>query len=436
MARILDTARDRGPADGGVAAEEVLPLEPLPLGLDIEARRAEIDERQLGLDRLAKLRAELAKFDYAAALLSDPINIRYATGTRNMAVWTLHAPGRYVFVPVDGPVVLFEYGTPVQMEAQGVFNLATVDEVRPARPWFYFDSGPRVAEKVQWWATEVISLLRQHCGGNNRLAVDRCEPWGAQLLIDAGFRLFDAQEPMELGRTVKTPDELKCLQLSVDVADIGIDRMRRALRPGITENQLYAILHETNVAHDGEWVECKLLTSGERTNPWFQECSNRVIQPGDIVAFDTDMVGPYGYLADLSRSWVCPGRKPTAEQRRLYEIAQEQVLFNMDLLKPGLTFQEFADQCWRIPEEFIPNRYSMTLHGSGMVDEYPNLAHVVDWETKGYDGVFEENMVLSVESYIGEVGGKEGIKLEQQVVITATGTRLMSSEPFVDALEI
>lgn len=433
MARILDTARDRGPVEED---EDTAPLEPMPLGLDIEARRAEIDERKLGLDRLNALRTELAKFDYAAALLSDPINIRYATGSRNMAVWTLHAPGRYVFVPVDGPVVLFEYGTPVQMEAQGVFNLATVDEVRPARPWFFFDSGPRVAEKVQWWASEVISLMRQHSGGNNRLAVDRCEPWGAQLLIDAGFRLFDAQAPMELGRTVKTSEELKCLQLSVDVADIGMDRMRRALRPGITENQLYAILHETNVAHDGEWVECKLLTSGERTNPWFQECGNRVIQPGDIVAFDTDMVGPYGYLADLSRTWVCPGRKPTAEQRRLYEIAQEQVLFNMDLLKPGLSFQEFADRCWHIPEEFIPNRYSMTLHGSGMVDEYPNLAHVVDWEAKGYDGLFEENMVLSVESYIGEVGGKEGVKLEQQVLITANGAELMSKEPFVDALEI
>ena len=154
------------------------------------------------------------------------------------------------------------------------------------------------------------------------------------------------------------------------------------------------------------------------------------------MAFDTDMVGPYGYLADLSRTWVCPGRKPTAEQRRLYEIAQEQVLFNLDLLKPGLSFREFAERCWHIPDEFVPNRYAMTLHGSGMVDEYPNVAHVVDWEENGYDGVFEENMVLSVESYIGEVGGKEGVKLEQQVVLSATGAELMSKEPFVDALEI
>ena len=333
-------------------------------------------------------------------------------------------------------MVLFEYGTPTQMEAQGVFELATVDEVRPAIAWFYFSSGPRTAEKAQLWATEVIGLMREHGGANSRLAVDRCEPWGAQLLIDAGIRLVDAQEPMELARTVKTPEELKCLQLSVDVCDLAIDRMRRALRPEISENQLYSLLHETNIAHDGEWVECRLLTSGERTNPWYQESSNRIIEPGDIVAFDTDMVGPYGYLADLSRTWVCPGRKPTPEQRRLYEIAQEQVLFNLDLLKPGLSFREFAERCWHIPDAFVPNRYAMTLHGSGMVDEYPNVAHVVDWEENGYDGVFEENMVLSVESYIGEVGGKEGVKLEQQVVLTATGAELMSKEPFVDALEI
>ena len=45
-------------------------------------------------------------------------------------------------------------------------------------------------------------------------------------------------------------------------------------------------------------------------------------------------------------------------------------------------------------------------------------------------------MVVCVESYMGEVGGQEGIKLEQQVLITATGAVPMSKSPFVDALEI
>jgi len=66
----------------------------MSLAIDIPARIAEIDRRKLRLDRLAKIRAELVALDYGAALLSDPMNIRYATDTHIFNVWTLHAPGR------------------------------------------------------------------------------------------------------------------------------------------------------------------------------------------------------------------------------------------------------------------------------------------------------------------------------------------------------
>ena len=77
----------------------------------------------------------------------------------------------------------------------------------------------------------------------------------------------------------------------------------------------------------------------------------------------------------------------------------------------------------------------MMIHGAGMVDEYPSVVFATDWEAWGYDGLFEENMVLCVESFIGEVGGKEGVKLEQQVLVTANGAMPMSKAPFLDALE-
>ena len=257
-------------------------------------------------DRLARLKSELSKRDLAGALLSDPMNIRYATGSRNMMIWTMHAPGRYVFVATDGPVILFEFG--------GTFHLSddleTVDELRRSISWFYFMAGPRVREKTNQWAEEVIGLMAEHGRSNRRLAIDRCEPWGARLLTDAGIELCDAQECLEQARMIKTPEELKCMQLSMDVCDVAIDRMRGAVEPGISENQLWSVLHDTNISHGGEWIECRLLASGERTNPWFQECSDRTIQAGDLVGFDTDMVGPFGYLADVSRSFVCPGSAP------------------------------------------------------------------------------------------------------------------------------
>jgi Xaa-Pro aminopeptidase len=276
--------------------------------------------------------------------------------------------------------------------------------------------------------------MRLHGGADMRLAVDRCEPWGAQHLVDAGIQLFDAQEPLELARMIKTPEELMCMRLSMDVCDVGVERIRQALRPGMTENELCGILHETNIAHDGEWIEGRLLSSGPRTNPWFQESSNRVIEAGDLVGLDTDMVGPLGYLADISRTFVCPGTAPTAQQRMLYEIAQEQILTNVELIKPGLSFKEFGEKCWPVPDEYVPNRYMMMIHGAGLVDEFPTVAYAADYADWGYDGEFLENMVVCVESYIGAVGGREGVKLEQQVLITSTGAVSMSHDPFIDAL--
>ncbi|MGH7056805.1 MAG: M24 family metallopeptidase, partial [Acetobacteraceae bacterium] len=284
------------------------------------------------------------------------------------------------------------------------------------------------------WADEVASLLTRHGGANRRLAIDRCEPGGAERLLKRGVSLFDAQEPMERARAIKSPDEIRCLRLAMEVCDTAIDRMRAGLEPGITENQLWSILHETNIAHDGEWIECRLLAAGQRTNPWFQECSNATIQPGDMVAFDTDMVGPNGYLADVSRSYVCPGRKPSDAQRRLHAQAEEQVQFNMELLRPGLAFREFTERSWPVPEEFVAQRYMAMVHGVGMVDEYPSLPYTQDFDAWGYDGMFEENMMVSVESYLGAVGGAEGVKLEQQVLITANGAVPLSRSPFADSI--
>jgi Xaa-Pro aminopeptidase len=308
--------------------------------------------------------------------------------------------------------------------------------VRKSVPWFYFLAGPRTQEKAELWSRDIIDLMRQHGGADQRLAVDRCEPWGAKHLTDAGIQLFDAQEPLELARMIKTPEELMAMQLSIDVCDVGIDRIRQALQPGITENELWAMLHETNIAHDGEWIECRMLTSGPRTNPWFQEAGTRAVEPGELVAFDTDMVGPLGYLADLSRTFICPGKAATAEQRKLYDIAQEQILTNIDLIKPGVSFKEFGEKCWPVPDEYVPNRYMMMIHGAGLVDEFPTVAYAADYADWGYDGEFLENMVVCVESYIGAVGGGEGVKLEQQVLITPTGAEPMSHDPIVDALVV
>jgi len=104
------------------------------------------------------------------------------------------------------------------------------------------------------------------------------------------------------------------MKASLEVCEKGVQLMRNELKAGITEDELWSLLHKTNIEHGGEWIECRMLTSGQRTNPWMQESSNKVIQQGDIVSFDTDMVGLYGYCADISRAFV-EGHKFNSEQK-------------------------------------------------------------------------------------------------------------------------
>lgn len=409
--------------DAEVTAHRMAPVDAALL----EAHAA-IDRKALRRYRLERIRQQLREHDYAGILLADPINIRYATDTNNLGLWVMHSPSRYVFIATDGPVVLFDFSN----SRHNSEHIETLDEIRPATPWLYFLAGPRVQEKAERWAREVAELVRRQGAGNRRLAVDRCDPWGAERLVRKGLQLFDAQPLMEQARLIKSAEEIASHRVSMDVCDLAIARMRASLVPGITENQLWSILHGTNVAQGGEWAESRLLSSGPRTNPWFQDASDRVIEAGEMVCFDTDMVGPGGYLSDISRSFICPGKAATAVQRDLLEIAAQQITHNLDLLRPGLSFREFAERCWPVPERYEHNRYMMMLHGVGLVDEYPSVAYAVDFAEWGYDGLFQENMVVSVESYIGERGGHQGVKLEEQVLITARGAVTLSRTPLLD----
>ena len=147
------------------------------------------------------------------------------------------------------------------------------------------------------------------------------------------------------------------------------------------------------------------------------------------------MIGPFGYGADISRTYFCGPGRPSDEQKHLYTLAYEQVHTNMALLKPGMGFREFTEASWRLPSEYVKNQNSMLAHGVGMCNEWPAISSLEDWDRKGgYDGVFEEGMTICVESYIGAEDGAEGVKLEEQMLITDKGAVSLSTFPFEDDL--
>ncbi|MEX0302963.1 MAG: M24 family metallopeptidase [Leisingera sp.] len=374
--------------------------------------------------RLARVQSEMKRQDVPGLLLLDPINTRYVTDCTNMQIWCMHFETRCVFVPAEGPVTLLDYAD-MPFLAEG---LPTVDNYGVMKAHYFFAAGNRMAEWAEAFGTQIGDLMRRYCPGENRLAIDRLSNLGGSAIQDLGFEIVDGQGVAEVARSVKSPEELELMKAAIAVADKGMHAMRQALQPGITENALWAKLHEANIAEGGEWIETRLLSSGPRTNPWFHESSMRVIEAGDMVSFDTDLVGPYGYCADISRAWVC-GDVWSQEQADLYQLAREQVEVNMEVIKPGMSYREIAEKSWPIPDRFKKNRYGCLAHGVGLCDEFPSIPYREDLEEYGYDGVVEPGMVLAVESYIGEEGAMEGVKLEQMIHVTETGRELLSHFP-------
>jgi len=384
-------------------------------------REDEINFEKLRSYRLDRVKKELEKNNLEACILFDPVNVRYALDTVNMSIYNMHNLTRYCFIPVNGPVILYEY-----FNCEGLSShLNLINEIRPAITWDYFSNGDQAGTQLEKWINEIKDLTNSYCK-SKKLAIDVINGPAVTSLSKAGIEVVDAKLILEQARVIKSPEELKCMKASIEVAEIGINKMRAKLKAGITEDELWSILHKTNIEHGGEWIECRILSSGQRTNPWMQESSNKVIQRGEIVSFDTDMVGPYGYCADISRAFV-EGHNFNEEQKKLYLMAVEHINHNSRLIKPGMSFKEFTEKSWKLPDEYYGNRYSCMVHGIGLCDEWPMIRYPTDGGQR--EGHFEENMTITVETYIGKVGGKEGVKLEQQYLVGRNGLELMSHHP-------
>ena len=391
-------------------------------GMILKDDKPVVDMTAMRQFRLGRLQEQIRSHECAAAILLGPINVRYATGTRAGQIFSMHHPTRTVVVPGNGSCTIFGWSS------EG-YRPETVQEIRTTPLVGYFPSGTKSASRIATLAKDIAELVREQ-GDGNKVALDISEPGLMHLLEAEGLEVIPAEPLVEHATSIKCPEEIACLIHAVTVAETGMARMRKALEPGMSENELWAILQHTNAAMGGEWAEYRLLASGGHINPWDVEAGDKIVRAGELVAFDCGLIGPYGYSADISRTFFCEPGRPTDYQKRLYALAHENIQKNLELVKAGVTFKELSAGSWMPPEEFIPHRYTLMAHGIGMGDEWPAIPWPIDWDADGYDGLLEENMVICIESFIGSVHGGEGVKLEEQVVVTTDGYQRMSTFPF------
>ena len=141
----------------------------------------------------------------------------------------------------------------------------------------------------------------------------------------------------------------------------------------------------------------------------------------EILAFDTDLIGAYGFCSDISRTWFVGNGSPLTEMKDDYKIAYDHIMENMNLLKPGITFKELSFSGHTLPPKYQKQKYSCKMHGVGLCDEWPLISYPDKYEEFAFDHVLKPGMTLCVEALVSRENGDFSIKLEDQVLITENG---------------
>ena len=370
--------------------------------------------------RLARLQAAMRAHDRSACLLFNEPNIRYATGASAMPVYSMSTFVRCALVPAEGRPILFEHANSMHRSKQ------VVEDVRPMHAWEFYDD--QSAEAVVW-AGEVVDALRELGAGGSPLAVDRLGTPGFLALKDRDVTIVDSAPATQEAREVKTPEEIRLLEINGAMVVGMLEAFENALVPGVRERELLAVLSDTMLRSGGEYLATSTVCSGPNTNPWRSEATNRVVQTGDVVFVDTDTVGIEGYFFCVSRSFLAGDATATAAQRDTFKASMEWLDGMKAVVRPGLTCAEIARLAPKLPNKYLAQRYECMVHSVGLEEESPSVCYPMDRQSNG-SRLIQEDMAMVIELYAGEQGGDHGMKLGDEVLVTADGVRVLAPYPF------
>ena len=392
------------------------------MGVDFEER---VDYRRMHRYRLGRAQAALEASDLGALLLFDDNNIRYVTSTK-IGEWARDKLSRWALLVRGGDPILWDFGSaavhhrlyspwlkPENCKAGLVGLRGTVD---PA-----FGLMKRHAE-------EMASILKAAGVAKMPIGVDIIEPPMMFELEKAGLKIKDGQQIMLSAREVKSSDEIALLNRAAAMVDDAYDVVNEMLRPGIRENDIVAEVNKFLYTHGSDDVEAVNAISGERCSPHPHNFTDRMIRPGDQAFFDI-LQSFMGYRTCYYRTFNV-GRA-TPAQHDCYKMAREWLDNAMARIKPGASTAHICEVFPEANEFGFPDEMSafglQFAHGLGLnLHERPIISRVVSMD---HPTEIKEGMVFAIETYCPATDGYSAARIEEEVVVTDKGCRVISLFP-------
>ncbi|RAI42165.1 M24 family metallopeptidase [Rhodoplanes roseus] len=392
------------------------------MGVDFEER---VDYRRLHRYRLSRARAALEASELGALLVFDVNNIRYLTSTK-IGEWERDKLARWALLTRGGEPIVWDFGSaaihhklyapwlkPENCRAGLVGLRGTVD------PAFGL---------MKKHAEEIAALLREAGVADMPIGMDIVEPPMMFELQKAGVKVVDGQQVLLEAREIKSSDEIALLNRAAAMVDGAYQVVWDMLRPGVRENDVVAEVNKFLYTHGSDDVEAINAISGERCNPHPHNFTDRMLRPGDQAFFDI-IQSFMGYRTCYYRTFNVGRATPV--QHDAYKRAREWLDNAIARIKPGVTTAHICEVFPKAGEFGFPDELSafglQFAHGLGLaLHERPIISRVVSMD---HPTEIKEGMVFAIETYCPATDGFSAARIEEEVVVTDKGCRLITLFP-------
>ncbi|MEU7864298.1 Xaa-Pro peptidase family protein [Nonomuraea sp. NPDC049141] len=399
-----------------------------PNAVDWEER---VDLDRLRRERLARLRAVLDRSELGALLTFDFANIRYMTST-HIGTWAMDKLIRFALLPRGGEPILWDFGSAARHHQLHNSWLNGSDRARVGLSTLR-GAFPPAAGLGADVAAKVAAELRERGLDRAPVGLDLVELPVLDALRAEGLEIVDGQQVFLEARRIKTSDEITLLTQACAMVDAAYEELYRFLRPGVRENECVGLVNKVLYDLGSEFVEGVNAISGERCSPHPHVYSDRLIRPGDPAFFDI-LHSHLGYRTCYYRCFAVGSASPA--QRDAYRICREYMDRAIALVRPGATTADIVS-VWPRAEEFgfADEMAAFALqygHGVGLsIWEKPIFSRLVSFD---HPEVIEEGMVFALETYWPASDGWSAARIEEEVVVTATGCEVITRFPAEDLL--
>jgi Xaa-Pro dipeptidase len=398
-------------------------------GIDIEER---VNYDRLRTERLQRARDQIIKDGLGALVTWDADTIRYITA-HNLTTPVRPLQSQFCVLPRNGDPILFANHPGKALRERMPWLKDKIFAPTMSRPKL-----ARTKADVAPLVDTIGKILAEHGLTKEPLGLDGST---AEMILneafkDAGINCVHATPAMLEARKIKTQDEIELMRITCADAEPVFAAIKDAIRPGIRECDIVGLAMKLLYEMGHEHTEGLVCSAGEHTNPMDVSFTDRPIRPGELVYVDVDGAAYQGYRQCVYRTFCC-GRA-TAEQKELYEECRAMLYGGMSAVKAGNTTM---DVCEHWPDSPAYWGYELwedvgalaVAHGIGIsLHELPFFSYP---RAKANPVTLEEGMVIALETWTGKRGGKDGVRLEEDVLVTKDGYELLTKFPIDEITE-